>query len=275
MRRPGYRPERRNRNSGTKARGHGANNRLKIPQRRWESYERFTDPVILEVPVGDVPLTFVVERTRADSVHACTVDDVVRVLQQLEPDDIAGLDTVIFRQSSRKSQILRPAWGWWSYYSRIVLEAVTATTPLRWSRKLDPFWRTELDRYRRAGIAVREHRRGFEMNLDVADVREVLLYRTLLHEVGHHVDYLENVERPSDGANAPTWSELRDRWSASPSVERETFAHRWADEAGARLRSQGAIPFARLDPPERLRELGLRVDDFHFATEAGPTERNG
>jgi hypothetical protein len=224
-----------------------------------------TDPVIVEVPVGDVPLTFVVERTRADSVHACTVDDVVRVLEHVEPEDLARLDTVVFRQPSRKSQILEPVWGRWQYW-RIVLEAVTANTPVRFSRKLNPFWAAELDRYRRAGLPVTEDRRGFELNLDVAGAREVLLYRTVLHEVGHHVDYLEKVERPSDRASEPTRCVLDDRWQARPRVEKESFAHRWADEAGSRLRSRGVIPFARLDAPERLRELGLRVEDFQLAT---------
>jgi len=94
-----------------------------------------------------------------------------------------------------------------------------------------------------------------------AVAREVQLYRTILHEIGHWVDYLQKVDIPSDRPGAD-WSELWDRYWQRPTREREAFAHRYADEAGAAHRATGAVPFDRRDDPARMIALGLRPTDF-------------
>jgi hypothetical protein len=87
----------------------------------------------------------------------------------------------------------------------------------------------------------------------------------VLHEIGHHLDYLEKVEWPMENADTDG-TDLWDRYWQRPSAEREAFAHRYADRVGAELRDEHAIPFARLDAPERIRDLGLRPDDFDIDT---------
>ena len=72
------------------------------------------------------------------------------------------------------------------------------------------------------------------------------MFRTLLHEVGHWVDYLEKVERP-EAAGVESFDTLNDRYFSRPKQEREAFAHRYADELGNKLKKFGLLPFDRIE----------------------------
>lgn len=275
VRRSGFDPTRRNRNIGTAGHGHGSDNRMVVPlphRGRRQVIEAVNDPNFVEIEVAGEVRTFVVERTRADTAHPCTPDDVVRVLSYVPANDIYGLDIVVFRQPTRKQERLSPVWGRLSYFMEVgktggaalILEAGSTSPGVeRFGRNLSLDARAELERFRQAGLPVVEHRRRFDVQLDFAGLRMTQLYRTVLHEVGHYVDYLQKVERPSEADPSKTWFELWDRYWQRPQRERETFAHRYAETHGGRLTDAGRLPFDRLDDPERLRELGLRVDDFH------------
>ncbi len=84
MNRPGYNATRRNRNIGTEKTGHGQDNRLVIPW-AWADdrifYERLVDPIEVPVKVRSVSTHIIVEPPLRGFVHACTVDDILRVLQ--------------------------------------------------------------------------------------------------------------------------------------------------------------------------------------------------
>jgi hypothetical protein len=145
----------------------------------------------------------------------------------------------------------------------LILEAGESKGSLqRFPRKMNVDDEAELERFRANGQTIIEDRRSISVVLDMPAQREVQLFRTVLHEVGHQVDYLEKVQRPSNDEESD-WSELWEQYWQRPSREREVFAHAFADRNGSALRLTGRIPFPRLDNEERLLGLGLRPSDFH------------
>ena len=70
------------------------------------------------------------------------------------------------------------------------------------------------------------------------------LFRTLLHELGHHVDY---------------WLRKDDSYYLRTLAAREDFAHRYASEAQGRLQRFGPIV-----DPERMAKEGLQPAWFTF-----------
>ncbi len=78
--------------------------------------------------------------------------------------------------------------------------------------------------------------------------------------IGHHVDYLEHQRRTGSSPE-----EAAKSLSARPRSQRETAAHRYADEWGDRLRAAGVIPF-----PLRIRE-DLRAEGIDPAWFGRPT----
>lgn len=77
-------------------------------------------------------------------------------------------------------------------------------------------------------------------------LRSTQLYRTLLHEIGHSVDY----DRDS-GA-----------FDGKSSLEKEPFAHQYADKLRESLVRFGIIPFARMFDNKTIARDGLSVSDF-------------
>src|SRR5688572_10097788 len=111
---------RRNRNIGSARQGLGQNNRMAIP---WCGlklyYENLTECKIGLRAVDCRTLTFIVEATRADSRHACTVDDITRVLIHAPSSDFFGIDFIVLRQPKRKEEIINPVWGRIAFYAEI------------------------------------------------------------------------------------------------------------------------------------------------------------
>ena len=200
--RPGYNPTRRNRNIGTSKQGYGQNNRLSIP---WPAatlkvfYERLGDYTKTVVAIREKPYTFVIEATRNNSLHACSVADVVHILGQIPADDLEGLDLIVFRQPKRKEAILSPVWGRLIYSYEfekrfcpaIILEAVDFTGKIRWNKHLSVDERKELQRLIEDGHPIVDTGRFYEAPYEIANVRNTQLHRTLLHEIGHYVQYLD------------------------------------------------------------------------------------
>jgi hypothetical protein len=127
----------------------------------------------------------------------------------------------------------------------ILIEA-TDSRPLIWSRSLEPEFAKELERLRNDGHSITEDRRSYRIQNDPNAVRSTQLYRTVLHEIGHWVDWLERVERPSERPDSD-YSVLADAYWARPSSEREGFAHSYADRLRKRLLLEGKIPLQNLD----------------------------
>jgi len=128
--------------------------------------------------------------------------------EQVQPGQVRGLDALELR---------------------VMLDAVSAERRIRWDRGLSPDQRAELDRLRKDGVTVTETSRSFDLTLDPEVARKVLLYRTVLHEIGHWVDQLEKVELPSERPDGD-WLELWDRYwqtstNARPSVSDPATLH--------------------------------------------------
>lgn len=163
-------------------------------------------------------------------------------------------DFVVMRQPTRKQRILHHVWGRAVFHfdlaenrgAAVMLEAQTIK-PFAWTDSLGPDSRQELDRLRADGHDVRRVKRGFQVHPTGASLRNTMLYRTLLHEIGHHVDFRKCSV---------------DEWASKLPREKEYFAHRYATELAASLRLRGVLPFDGLfDPASMLRE-GLQPQWF-------------
>ncbi len=272
MQRPGYNPTRRNRNIGTQKAGHGQNNRLVISA-AWADdrifYEKLVNPVEIPVSVGSVSLHLLVEPTLSGFAHACSVDDLVHVLQMLPVAHFDAIKLIVLRQPKRKEQILSPCWGrlvYWSDIGRhsgpaIFLEAQDIGRPVKWSTSLSPDLALELDRLRQDGHSIVSDKRHHVIHSTLDSVRRTQLYRTLPHEVGHYVDYLQSVEQPS-GDDYDKWFSLNQRYHNKASQEKESFAHRYADDFRDRKTADGQLPFDRILDDDKMKRFRMNPEWF-------------
>jgi hypothetical protein len=202
--------------------------------------------------------TFVVERTNPSSWHACSVDDLARMLSLIPDHFHLGLDLVILHQPTRKYRQLDGAWGQLCYHveigpvegAAIVLHAFPATRSWLWNRGrgLTPDGQQELERLRQDGHEITRHGRKLTIHATLQTVRNTQLYRTLPHEIGHWTGFLEEARRDDE----------RER----PTGEREHSAHRYADAVRGRLTRNGDIPFPPMIDRESLLADQLDPGDF-------------
>ena len=159
--RPGWNSTRRNRNIGTAKQGYGQDNRMVIPRRSSPFfYEDLTDYSEVVTKAHCWEFRFIVEHTRPNCVHACTVDDLVEMLHLLPANDLAGINLVVLRQPKRKEELLQSCWGRLSFDARvgpyagsaIFLESVDLADPIRWNKSLSPNNARELERLREDGF---------------------------------------------------------------------------------------------------------------------------
>lgn len=256
---------RRNRNIGTAKSGRGADNRLRIPE-RWSDlsvyWQKLTRYVAVEKAVHGRPITFLVEPPRSGYLHHCTVQDVCRVLELLPADHVEPIELIVFRQPTVKQSVLVPVWGRLGYWSSIgphegpgvYLEAQPAALVMAWGRSLRPDDMEELDRHRRTGFRVEVHSRGYRIHTTPATMRASLLYRTLPHEVGHYVDYMESQRTFGTGDD---WERCWDLYGAKSSRDKEAYAHRYADTFWREQSARQRLPFSPLYDQAAIREDGL------------------
>jgi hypothetical protein len=108
--------------------------------------ERLRDPVVVERSVFGRPIVFLLEPVTAGFVHACTLDDVVWILEQIPAQHLRSIKTFVLRQPTRKEAMLRPCWGrlvYWANLGRhagptIYLDAQEPSHVYRWALGLDP-----------------------------------------------------------------------------------------------------------------------------------------
>lgn len=232
-------------------------------------YEKLVDPVEVSVKARSVPLTILVEPPQAGFAHACTVDDIVQLLQLIPVAHFEKTKLIVLRQPKRKERILASVWGRLVYWSEIgkhsgaaiYLEARNVSRPRKWGKSLTPDWARELDRLREDGHEITSDKRNHLISSTLDSVRSTQLYRTLPHEVGHYVDYLRSVEYPSR-ENVDKWLRLNDLYHGKPEQEREAFAHRYADEFRQRETDRGFLPFDRILDADRIRQQGLEPEWF-------------
>jgi len=271
--RAGRDARRRNRNIGTGARGHGRDNRLVIPNpwRERDVYsERLTEYREVTRQVHGERVTFLVERTRPDRWHACTVDDVTRVLRALPASDQEIFELVVLRQPTRKQELLSPVWGRLRYHAMIgrhegpalVLEAAPATGILRRPRRAGPEEARDQQRLRRDGYPVTTGRRHVTFHLSLELVRTTQLYHTVAHEIGHWADYSAHLLTGDPLSPTPEERYLEERYWTRTGRDHEELAYRYAEEARDRLERAGVIPFPRLADPVAMLAEGLDPSDF-------------
>jgi hypothetical protein len=252
-------PIRRNRNIGTSKQGHGKSNKLTIPypcvvarsfHERLDNYEK------VEKVINGHAFTFIIEETRVSSQHACSVKDVENMIKHIPNDDYGNVKFIVFRQPKRKEEIITPVWGRaiYSYefendfFPAIILEAANYSKDIRWVKNLSPDEQAELERLKADGHPFIADKRSHITKLEINNVRNTQLYRTLLHEFGHHVHYSEVVERPAkEDEDYEEWEKRWDLYSKIPSTVKECRAHRYADLLLAKLKEQNLVPFERID----------------------------
>lgn len=262
--RSGRNPTRRNRNIGTAQSGYGQDNRLTIPSRGLgvRYYTSLTEATVVQRIFGGRSLTLVVEKTRDDTCHACTPDDLGQVLSNLPAEDVAGIDFFLLRQPKRKEEVLSPVWGRFAYFAElpslnlegraVILDALPPGIPIRWKKNLGPQGTLELERLREDGHAIRTTTRHHIIEPTLDSIRNTQLYRTAIHEIGHFVDW----------RNSWTDEEAETAFDTKTSHDKEAFAHAYAERMSERLKRFGVIPFECLLDPDRLREYGLDPADF-------------
>ncbi|MCA9555321.1 MAG: hypothetical protein KC933_35135 [Myxococcales bacterium] len=232
-------------------------------------WERLPDCRTLSYELRGEAFTAFVQPPRPGFVYPCTPDDVFHLLSLLPAPDIHDLRAVIFRQPTKKQVILSSVWGRLGYSTdvgpyhgpAIVIEAMPLGRSVRWPRSLTLDDQRELARLEEDGHRITQDKRGFLLAPSSTSLRNGVLFRTVLHEVGHWVDYLEKVERP--GGEAENFDELEDRYRSRPAREREEFAHAYAERMARQLRDARDIPFAPLGMDEvRLGRLDLAATAF-------------
>jgi hypothetical protein len=252
-----WNPTRRNRNIGTVKQGHGNNNKLTIPWpcivaksyfERLESYQK------LERNINGHTFWFIVETPRDLSAHACSVSDIERIVAEIPFADYGDLKLIILRQPKRKEEILSPVWGRLiysyefegNYHPAIIMEATVPGKKLIWPKSLSPNEQQEFERLKVDGHQFLEGKRNYTAILTFENVRHTQLYRTLPHEFGHYVHYLETVQRPGhEDEDFEDWSKRDDDYHNIPKTEKEQYAHRYATALLEKLRSKNLIPFYR------------------------------
>lgn len=252
---------RRNRNIGTAKQGHGQNNKFEIPMHNYSNravvyFEDLKNYRSVGRIIKGYLITFLVEETRDDCIHACTVDDVTHVLQNVPAADLEGLPLIILRQTKRKEEILDPAWGRYIFYAEvgkysggaIYLETCDLSKPMRYSKSLSPDAQIEMERLKADGHFIETTKRWYFISANLASVRATQLYRTLLHELGHHVD----------------WTRDSEAFDKKTSKDKEVFAHRYADELREKLTQQDILPFERIFDIESLAADKLNIEDFEI-----------
>lgn len=253
-----WRPERRNRNIGTKRSGYSNSNDMRIPE-SWQDkhgnyslyYERLELFYAKEVLIGDFITKILYDKPHDGFSYGCSPAGVIKLLTMVSVSVPAMPDIIAFRQPTRKQRQQFPVWGRFLYFAEfgtnegtaIVLEAQELGTLLRRSKDMNLEGRAEYERLVGDGHYFVETKRYFEAHLAEDGIRTTKLYRTLLHELGHLADYHQKV-LSEETALDPDHDVAADLYFSRPTSEREVFAHRFAEDLSRSLRADGKIPFA-------------------------------
>ena len=130
--------------------------------------------------------------------------------------------------------------------SAIHLDAQDPRQEIRWSPSLAPDEQKELSALTADGHRVARSRRWWSIRPTLDSTRATQLYRTLLHEIGHHVDWRRATP---------------EFYFRRPLQERERSAHRYAMTL-AKLEQRGAIPYDRIRDNAAMRADGLDLGWF-------------
>ena len=248
-------PTRRNRNIGTSKQGYGQNNKLTIPEPCGilkSFYERLVDYRKTKRTINGHEFLFIIEKTRQTSKHSCSVADIETILEQIPQRDYGNLKFIVLRQPKRKEETLSPTWGRLIYsyefesdvFPAIILDAVDYTKKFKWTNKLSIENQREIERLKNDGHEIENDGRSLIAEYKLENVRNTQLYRTLPHEFGHYVHYLENVEcAANEDEEFEVWETRWNKYFEIPQSEKEKFAHKYADNFKVEMQKKKIIPF--------------------------------
>jgi len=253
MRKNTYNPTRRNRNIGTSKSGYGQNNFMRIPD-AWNDdrmfWSKVVDPVFINITVASVELPIIVEPVNSGFKHHVSPWDIERILTSLSNPGVDGLAAIVLRQPKKKEHILSSVWGRFIWYGdignahgpMIVIEAQKEDKSNRWSKSLKPEAAKELDRLRADGHEITSDKRYHHIQCTIEAIRNTQLYRTLLHELGHYIDYRTNIA-DKDNGDIDIWFDLVEKYEQRTSDQKEQYAHKFAENAMLELKNSGLAPF--------------------------------
>lgn len=213
-------------------------------------FERLEPEFTHETLINRQKITLLYEKPSEGFSYGCSPADITHIFSSVASNGFRFPDIVAFRQPTRKQKQQLPIWGRFAYYSEIgkytgtaiILEAQEIEKQFSWPRKLSHDSQAELRRLKADGHVFRETKRAHVYKVSKDSLRNTLLYRTLLHELGHYVHYqidvLNSATRLSDDE-----FDAANYHFAKPSLEKEKFAHRFAEELAEKLRRDGVIPF--------------------------------
>jgi len=283
-------PIKRNRNIGTAKQGHGKCNKLVIP---WPAavekdfYERIESYTKIKRTINGNEFTLVIEKTRNEIIHACSVNDVFQMVSYICREDYGELKLIVLRQPKRKEELLCPVWGRLvysyefegDYLPALIIESINTKKRYKRSKKMSIHDKREFNNLIDDGHNFTETKRNYEAAYNLGNIRNTQLYRTLPHEFGHYVHYLEIVIRPlksikdeldkldkiTDDEDSDNFDLMMEEWERVferyhklldrnsdayfkiPQVEKEMFADKYAEKLQNELKSKGLIPFAQLE----------------------------
>ncbi len=301
-------PIRRNKNIGTSKQGYKRQNTFVIPESRHNYlpyYYKLEDYKKVSRIVNNKEYIFIVESTRSNCCHACTIDDLVKMISFVSKDSLENLNLIILRQPKKKENTLCSVWGRIQYYLEIekysgpaiILEAIDYSKKLKRNKKLSVEDLKDLYRLKGDGYSFKESKREYIAEYDIESVRSTQLYRTFLHEIGHYKQYSECVKKPLDRINKKVielekiidwesdeechhfnrWEKLTDeyhdlydrvweKYDRIPGLEKEKYAFGYSDSLRSKLEKEKIIPFKRLFNLKSLLNDNLREEDFILST---------
>jgi hypothetical protein len=217
-----------------------------------EYYERLINYRKIKKVINGHLFIFIVEKTRNNSMHSCSISDIETIIEQIPVSDYADLKFIVLRQPKRKEELLSPTWGRLIYsyefenefYPAIILDAIDYSTMFKWSKKLSVESQKELERLINDGHEIINNGKNYIAEYKVENVRNTQLYRTFIHEIGHYVHYLEVVERPSkENEDEVEWEKRYNYYFSIPQIEKEKFAHKYTETIIGKLKKEKIIPF--------------------------------
>jgi len=252
-----WNPIRRNKNIGTKKSGLSKNNKLVIPK-YWDDYylfwEHIINPVIIPIKINNHKMILFIEPTKQGYVHASTPQDIIRVLHLVKQEHLEEIELIVLRQPKKKEEILKPVWGRFVYYaslgkyagSAIYLESMSINELIKYSNKLTPFDKKELDLLEKERHRIKKVKKGYHIYTTPEAVRNTQLFRTLPHEIGHAVDYITT------------------KYHSKPTRDKEEYANRYAREFYLKWAIRKRLPFERLYNEKDLENMELNPEWFNF-----------
>jgi len=218
-------------------------------------YERLESTQEQEVSIGNFQLKILFEQPHENCTYGCSPLDVIKILTSAVEQTPSLPDIIAFRQPTRKQRQQKPVWGRFLYFAEvgkhkgtaIILEAQELGAELKWSKRMTLDDRAEYDRLIADGHVFKADKRCFQATLAKCPVRNTILYRTLLHELGHWVQYHQEVLNESTALDEDQ-DVANELYFAKPNSEREVYAHNFAAKLSQALKQNGKIPFDPMVP---------------------------